>query len=203
MNEDERRMLANAIAERVTQNAKELLETIAEWGINARERAKAWLWFFLFVGLAVRLAAKRDVNAYLVLLSVIALYWSFGWWLRLRDRKRWQGVQDPKGVWIASERFRRFLKCKEVLERMNSMEISAIPTEIVDWFTRSAWFWENHGEHILFPAIQQMRLENLGGTHENPAYLALVEEMFRRYEKVDPEDVWLLKLQRNAKDSTS
>jgi hypothetical protein len=203
MNEDERRMLADAIAERVTQNAKELLETVAEWGINARERAKAWLWFFLFVGLAVRLAAKRDVNAYLVLLSVIALYWSFGWWLRWRDRKRWQGVQDPKGVWIASERFRRFVRCKEILEHMSSVELAAVPAEIVDWFIGSAWFWENHGEQILFPAFRQMRIENLGGTRENPAYLELVAEMFKRYEKLDPDSVWLLKLQRDAKDSPS
>jgi len=199
MDDHEQEILAKAVAERVAENTKELLETVAQWAVSEKDTAKSWIWFTYIVILCIVLSAEAKLSSYLIVPCLVASYFLFEWWLRRKARKKWQRHE------FARQHFRALLECRKKLKGMAIPEHKQVKEEIVKWFLGSFFpggverslLWDGiEQERILFPALGQMRLESMGLRPERDDLAA--EYAYKAYSELDPNFQWMRKLIRGG-----
>jgi hypothetical protein len=190
-------ILAKAVAERVIEHTKELLETAAKWAIIARDRVKIRLWFFGIAILAAGLAFEAELNHSLVVLCFIVSVFLFEWWLDRNALKKWQRRE------FARQHFRVLLECRRSLEGMTNEERIEVKPDIVKWLLGDFFpggleqplLWDGEEqEGIFFPALYQMRLESMGLKADQRRTILAAEYAYKNYSELDPDLEWIRKL---------
>jgi hypothetical protein len=148
MDAHEQEILAKAVAERVAENTKELLETAAQWAVSERDTAKSWIAFTYVAILCILLSAEAKLSSYLIVPCLVASYFLFEWSLRRKTRKKWQRHE------FARQHFRALLECRETLKGMARPEHMKVKEEIVKWFLGS-FFPGGVERSLLWDGIEQ------------------------------------------------
>jgi hypothetical protein len=204
MDAHERDILAKAVAERVTDNTKELLEATARWVLGVRDRAKGWLRFLCFAILVMAVSAYAKLSLGWVVLGLVALSILFEWWMRRKARKEWQRYH------FAGEDFRFLLGCRKTLQGMTKEERGEVKPDIVRWFlsdhfpggVKRFFFWDGEErEGIFFPALNQIRLESMGLEVDQSRTIVAAEYAYKKYSELDPDLEWIRKLRARREES--
>jgi hypothetical protein len=205
----QRDIVAKAVADRVAEDTKELIETVAAWAIDMKQRLKAWLWFAFALIPAFWLVDKLRLRTYVVASCIGALSVLFEWLLRWRACRKWQRQ------YFARQDFRLLLECRETLKTMPYEEVAEARLtnpDLINWFL--AWFFptsgmdfllseklagsysneENKWEGIFFPAIAQLKHEGMGLKLDMKKETELAEYAFKKYLELDPKREWIAKL---------